>query len=363
MKIINIASAAVCILFLLSCATTEINPNDISSVDFTLNRFFSSDITAVTPGNKYKVKISVSDAQGKTVKNPDHTNFIVQSPNSSFSIIKQTPRSVEVLATEDTLSIAHKEAYSLAVSLPQRSELKTQHTFNIDWAPLKSLDYSGSSGNDGSDGSNGSGGSSYSEYNLDGGDGSDGSDGSNGASGEDVIIAICAYDVSDLNISGIEEDSMLIIYDLSSNKIQLIKKQNIIIDTSGGNGGNGGDGGDGGSAGTYTNQSSGSFGSSKTGTEGRGGSGGDGGDGGNAGNLTLYYFDENILALIQPRLTGGNGGSGGNAGKNGTFGGSTGFSGHSGDFSKIQIPKDEFIAKILQSNNKNIKEQRLIFIR
>lgn len=357
MRIIKVTLNAILILVISSCATTQFEPEEVSSIDVKLIRFLNDNIVAVDPGKKYKVGIEVKKMNGETIKNPDLSQFTVQSLNNSFKTLKQNPRRIDVVAIKDTFAMAHKERYLLEVGLLTREDIKAELILTINWEKLNTLNNYGTDGNDGSDGDDGASGGDSDRYSIDGEDGSDGADGDNATNGKDVEIAVGYYDVSDLNIPGVG-DKMLLIYNSLENEIQLTKIQQITVKTYGGKGGNGGNGGEGGNGGRFTPEKDEDAIFSPRpidGRDGSDGSGGRGGDGGNGGDLTLYYFDESVGNLINPNISGGAGGTGGD-GDGVAF---KGQDGRSGKYKKVMLSKEEFINLIRSSNNQNIEVNRL----
>ena len=341
--------------FLSGCATTDLKTVDVSSIDFSLHQLFSKQRSTIELGGRYRVKVIATTADGKVISNPDLSGVVVSSPNQSFSIIKHTPNKIEVLATSNALAMLNKKVYVLDVGLPdERAGVNQRKSFNVNWEAVKRVNYSGEDGQDGDDGSDGSSGSN-SRFFVDGGDGQNGRDGSDGRSGQDVAFAVAFYNVSDLDIPGLSDDVMVLLYNLSTKTTLVTKAQEIVINTSGGNGGDGGDGGDGGSPGQYQEKdNSASFSSVVQGESGKGGDGGDGGSGGNAGDLTVYYVGQEVMNFIRPDVSGGRGGEGGQGGDGGSWGGSDGLGGHHGRFNKIQISKEAFIDKVQQGMSEEV---------
>jgi len=367
MRITKLFFVLVIASILVACTTTDLKSIDIASIDFTIAKPYSKKSLNVVPGDEYNVRVTVTSAGGKKIKYPNLSDFTVISPNGSFAVVKQESKSLRIKALGDSFSMISKRVYELELIAAHKTEHNVVKMFNIDWNGFGRFDYSGSDGPDGSDGSEGSSGSDHSESLVDGGDGSDGSDGRNGKNGKDLEVAVGYYNVSDLNLPGIEKGTLLLLYNMATGEAQLARAQNLLIDLSGGSGGEGGAGGDGGSPATYQEKKPGGsiFDSTSItiGERGKAGDGGDGGRGGDSGDLSLYFTDESILDLITPSLKGGRSGEGGDAGEGaGTFSGSDGSSGsrgRSGNFRKFKISEEEFYNKIEGIGNINIDLERV----
>lgn len=367
MKFIQALAAILSIFIFTGCQPLDIKTLDIASINIELSKLFSPNIQTITPGSEYTVNVTIVDANGKVVRNPNLEDLLVSSPNKSFTISKHTKRTLKIRALENTLLMVGKRQYSIEVSMPGSAKHRTVQHYTVNWSSYDNLNRKASSGRGGSNGSNGSDGSDSIQSFIDGSDGSEGEHGEHGLDGARVELAVSYYDVADLNIPGVEDGTLLLLYNLSTDTIQLTTVQEITIDLSGGRGGDGGDGGKGGDSGTF--EKSNTAGSRETieGASGRGGRGGDGGHGGDGGDLTIYYFDEDVLNNIHPILAGGNGGDGGQDGADGDkpagsnfHDGQDGRSGRTGTLNKMLISKKEFILKLQQSKDSGFEAKRLI---
>jgi len=151
---INFAIFALSGLILTGCGLTPIKTEEVASIELKLRKAFK-DVSAITPGEKYKVKITVTDINGKEIKKPDLSSFNIQSPNQSFTTVKHTQRNITVSAKQDIFAMLHKKEYALAAGFIGSESILSSKTFNIDWDQLRILDFSGGSGDDGSDGADG----------------------------------------------------------------------------------------------------------------------------------------------------------------------------------------------------------------
>ncbi|MBN2535796.1 MAG: hypothetical protein JXB88_23150 [Spirochaetales bacterium] len=335
---------AVLYLFLTGgCMTTSIVDLEIRDMDVKLQNASEDTVSSVVPGKKYRLKVAVTDSRGKTINHPSPEDLIISSTNHTFINIE---KNMYVTGTPYTLVFTQIPGYSLTIKVKDNPYMKTM-SWPVAWDEFNTLDFSGKPGENGIEGQDGlDGAPSYGV--ADGNDGSDGWDGTDGKKGWDITVLVLYYNREDKGIMGINDRTMLFIADITNKKEYLLKRNNIIINVSGGDGGDGGKGGDAGAGAEYTDSDTEGISSRKKGKDGEPGTGGNGGDGGDGGTIQVLYMDDAIPVYITAITKGGAGGEAGEHGETATFGtfwnrsfNHDGKSGKDGEYIKKKISAEQ----------------------
>ncbi len=298
-----------------------------------------NDVSVIKPGQRYRLLVQVYTVEGQTNPDPenvDYTDLIVNPANDSFTYHPPEGNVTRayVTATSNNFTFIDGSTYEIFVEVAYNSFEGHTQQWDIDWSN-DTLDFSGNTattsgetgfpGNDGAD--------SADSHGEPGENGQPGGDGNNGENGDDVSFEMAYYDISDVDINGIDpnETRMIILRNLDTNDLTLFKKNiDLKIVTSGGDGSNGGNGGLGGDGGDYTGDPAEGW------KGGNGGNGGNGGQGGDGGNVSIDYVNgtdiANLLSSMNdPTLrAGGQGGLYGNGGNGGQGGDPDGLDGQDG---------------------------------
>jgi hypothetical protein len=222
-----------------------------------------------------------------------------------------------VTGTLYTFVFTQLPGYSLTIKIKDNPFKKTI-CWPVNWDEFTILNFTGMPGKKGIDGQDGLDGAPSFAV-ADGDDGADGWDGEDGKNGKDATILVLSYNVENMDIDGITDNTMLFIADITNKKEYLFMRKPVIIDASGGNGGEGGKGGDAGAGAEYS-EYDGTMTEIIKGKDGDPGTGGNGGKGGNGGNIHLLYVQDTVLPLITVITTGGTGGKAGEHGETAGYG-------------------------------------------
>jgi len=271
------------IFALISCFPVSLKKISISKIEIQLlekNNLEKKEV--IIPGIKYYAVITIITNDEKKIRNPYLDDLIFFSPNSSIKYSFDVLGNV-ILSFKNDYLFALYEDYTLILKSKYNQSNEYKFVWSVDWYNLPHLIFKGKDGLDGfhgTDGSKGEDGTSSSPNGKNGENGSDGGDGEDGENGQDVFLDMAYYRLP-RKISGYNNDYLIIVSDVLSDKIYFFAPTgNINIDTSGGDGGDAGAPGKGGSGGKGYN-------GSPDGLNGIDGKPGKPGNGGKAGDIHI----------------------------------------------------------------------------
>ena len=312
----------IALLFLLGgCLTTDLSKVDIADVMPVFSDEESGGMEYLIPGREYKIKILVTDREGNRIDRPNHTGFLISSENGTLILKKRKPLSIVLESTSDMFLLIKEQKFSLGIGVEKQSFEEKVFQWPVDWWEPLTLSYGGADGADGF---------LYADVST-AENGRPGERGKNGEDGKNAVLYAFFYDISDLNITNFNSDTMILIVNPSEKSANLAPLH-LFVDARGGNGGFGADGEDvfipeeteekeKPDANGEISEPGGADVQPQAQSPKRhpaeGGDGGRGGDGGDGGDVILYYRDPAILDFISVNADGGRGGEGGDGGDSG----------------------------------------------
>lgn len=246
MKKIILAILALNLFF--SCQTIDLNQIEIDylALQITEENNPTTSVRKLLPGTIYRIKIKVR-YDDKILTSPNYNDFLIESPNNSFEVIRQSRSDLYIKTAENPFFLLDDRFLSMHISLRNNNYIQ-KDVYPLD-LNCDFIDYSGERGFPGAP----------------------------GQPGTNATLLAVLYNISP---DPQRTEPVLLLVDVDSYQIYMTKNNTIEVDVGGGAGGDGLNGQD------YT----------------------DGGSGGDGGAIRILYFNPSVTQRIKMTSQGGRGG-------------------------------------------------------